>query len=591
MAQEQKFAPLAVLKVYGYSLKKHWVVLAVSLVAMVLATVLGVVVPLFYKNLLDLLSVHSTSDTAPLIGVLLTILGLNFTIWVFHRIAQFSQPFLVSRTMNELSQLAFSNLLTHSYGFFVNNIGGSLVRKVNRLSHSFEDILDRFFFLILPLTVSLGGIIFVLFLRSPWLGGIFLAWAIILIVIQCVLALWKLEYSFRTSEKDSEASGALADALGNEATVKLFTGAEHERTRFGKIADELDRLRLAVWRFDEYVNTVQALFAIAIEFGLLYAGVLLWQKGILTVGDFALIQAYIISAIDQLWNFGHNLRKMYESFVDATEIVEIINTPPEIRDTVDATSLMIATGKIEFRDVDFNFNETRPVLTKFNLKIEGGEKIALIGSSGAGKSTLTKLLLRFYDVTGGTVYLDGQNIAHVTQESLRDAISLVPQDPVLFHRSLIENIRYGRRDASDEEVIDAARKAHCEEFINALPDKYETLVGERGVKLSGGERQRVAIARAILKNAPILILDEATSSLDSESEALIQDALSELMTGKTVIAIAHRLSTIVHMDRIIVMEEGKVVHTGTHHELIAEGNNLYKKLWAIQAGGFIGSDS
>jgi ATP-binding cassette subfamily B protein len=237
--------------------------------------------------------------------------------------------------------------------------------------------------------------------------------------------------------------------------------------------------------------------------------------------------------------------------------------------------------------VSFNFHKDTPVLKEFNLTIAGGEKIALVGPSGAGKTTVTKLLLRLYDVKGGGIKIDGQNIADVTQDSLRDAIAFVPQEPILFHRSLMENIRYGRRGASDAEVIEAAKKAHCHEFIDKLPQKYDTLVGERGIKLSGGERQRVAIARAILKNAPILVLDEATSSLDSESESLIQDALELLMHGKTVLVIAHRLSTIMKMDRIVVMENGSIVATGTHLELVNQ-HGLYQKLWSIQAGGFIG---
>jgi len=219
------------------------------------------------------------------------------------------------------------------------------------------------------------------------------------------------------------------------------------------------------------------------------------------------------------------------------------------------------------------------------LTIKGGEKLALVGPSGAGKTTITKLILRFYDVKNGAIEIDGQNISNITQESLRNAIAFVPQEPILFHRTLMENIRYGRRDASDEEVIMAAKKAHCHEFISTLPENYQTYVGERGVRLSGGERQRVAIARAILKNAPILVLDEATSSLDSESEALIQEALQILMQGKTVVVIAHRLSTIMKMDTIVVIEGGKIVAEGTHNELIKQGG-LYKKLWSIQAGGF-----
>jgi len=269
---------------------------------------------------------------------------------------------------------------------------------------------------------------------------------------------------------------------------------------------------------------------------------------------------------------------------------ELLCTPHEIVNDSRALPLIVQRGEIRFRDVDFRYRDGGAILSQFNMRVEGGEKIALVGPSGAGKTTVTKLLLRLYAVDGGTIDIDGQDIAKITLESLRDAIAFVPQDPVLFHRSLMENIRYGRKDATESEVIEAARKAHCHEFISALPKGYGTFVGERGVKLSGGERQRIAIARALLKNAPILVLDEATSSLDSESESLIQDALETLMQGKTVIIIAHRLSTISKMDRIIVIEDGRVVAEGRHDQLIAQGGR-YQTLWNIQAGGFLDSDA
>ena len=262
-------------------------------------------------------------------------------------------------------------------------------------------------------------------------------------------------------------------------------------------------------------------------------------------------------------------------------------TPHEIKNTDTATALKISKGEIKFKNVTFNFNENKAVLDNISCLIKPGEKIALVGPSGAGKTTFIRLILRLYNLTSGEIFIDNQNISQITQESLRENISLVPQDPILFHRTLKENIRYGKPSASDEEVVRASKLAHCDDFIENLPNKYETLVGERGVKLSGGERQRVAIARAILKNAPILILDEATSSLDSHSEALIQEALDNLMKGCTTIAIAHRLSTIRKMDRIIVMEDGKIAEEGTHEDLANRESGIYKELWELQVGGFI----
>ncbi len=588
MIGSKKFSPRAVLKIYWRVIRRHWLASSIAFFGFIVASILSIITPLYYKQLLDLIAVTSGSPVAePLIAILFAILTINIVSWLFRRCAQFAIVELESRGMNELSQLGFSNLLTHSYGFFINNFAGSLVRKISRLSRSFEDIADRFFYTLLPLVVSIVGIIVVLFVRSPLLGGIFLGWTLLFVTLQCLLAYYKMDYNIRTAEKDSESTGALSDAISNETAIKLFTGTAHEQSRFKVISDELDRLRLRGWRFNEYVNAVQGLFALAIEFGLVYAGVLLWREGVITIGDFALIQAYIIRSVDQLWNLGNTLRRMYGSFADATEMVEILNTPPEIEDRAGAIVLAVPDGAIEFRDVTFDFKGVHAVLAHFNLSIKKGERVGLVGPSGAGKTTLTKLLLRLYDVAAGGIYIDGQSVAEVTQESLREKIALVPQEPQLFHRTLMENIRYGRRDATDAEVIEAARQAHCYEFISTYPEGFETYVGERGVKLSGGERQRVAIARAILKNAPILILDEATSSLDSESEELIQDALAKLMQGKTVIAIAHRLSTIMKMDRIVVMESGEIVLSGSHDELLSQGSNLYKKLWEIQAGGFI----
>ena len=336
---------------------------------------------------------------------------------------------------------------------------------------------------------------------------------------------------------------------------------------------------------NEIIDAVQGVIMLAIQFFMIYFAITFWQKGILTIGDFALIQLYLITLFDRLWEFGKVLRRIFEGFADASEMVEILEEPHEVRDGLAAPALAVSAGRVDFVDVQFSHHGTRKILDGFNLKILPGEKVGLVGPSGAGKTTVVQLLFHFYDVSGGEILIDGQNIAHVTQDSLRDHISLVPQEPILFHRTLKENILYGRAEARDEDVIEAARKAHCHEFISTLPLGYETYVGERGIKLSGGERQRVAIARAILKNAPILVLDEATSSLDSESEALIQDALHKLMQGKTAIVIAHRLSTIMQMDRIVVIDEGKIVTSGTHRELLGQ-EGIYKKLWEIQAGGF-----
>ena len=321
--------------------------------------------------------------------------------------------------------------------------------------------------------------------------------------------------------------------------------------------------------------------------GLMYLAIRMWQKGILTVGDFILIQTYVLNIVSRIWDFGRIVQHMYEDFADADEMTKILNTPHEIVDIPKAKGLSVKTGNIIFDKISFYYHNTRPVFKNFNLNISPKEKVALVGPSGAGKTTIVKLILRMYELSSGKITIDNQDIAKVTQESLWKNISMVPQDPILFHRSLMENIRYGKPVAKDREVILAAKLAHCHEFISGFPDGYNTYVGERGVKLSGGERQRVAIARAILRNAPVLVLDEATSSLDSESEHYIQDALAHLMRDKTVIVIAHRLSTIMKMDRIVVIDGGKIVEEGTHKQLLENKSGHYYKLWNFQAGGFI----
>ncbi|TSC70222.1 MAG: ATP-binding cassette, subfamily B, bacterial [Parcubacteria group bacterium Gr01-1014_70] len=547
------------------------------------------IVPLYYKQFFDLLASVSapTSDVMQRLFFLIVIItGLYVIVWLFRRINQFTNIYVQPHVKADLMRTSFEYLECHSYKFFSNNFAGSLVRRINRLDRSFETLADQIHYVYLPFIVTFPIIIVILFLRHWLLGVVFTVWFFVFLVTQYAITVWKQKYNIMLAAKDSETTGVLSDSISNITTVKSFAGEAKEYSMVHTITEELRCLRFKTWTIDEWINTVQGALFIVVEIGLLYTAVFLWQRGIVTIGDFALIQAYIIRAFERVWYLGQTVRKSYEALAEAHEMVEILDTPHEVRDRPRAKKLTVSKGEIEFQSVSFNFNETRSILKGFDLHIKGGEKVALVGPSGAGKTTITKLLFRFYDVTAGVISIDGTHIAMVTQESLRHMISLVPQEPILFHRTLMENIRYGRFDASDKEVEDAAKKAHCHEFISQLPEGYNTYVGERGIKLSGGERQRVAIARAILKNAPILVLDEATSSLDSESEMLIQDALSVLMEGKTVIVIAHRLSTIMKMDRIIVMEGGAITAQGTHTELLEKGG-VYKKLWEIQAGGFI----
>ncbi|OGL87462.1 hypothetical protein A3I40_01075 [Candidatus Uhrbacteria bacterium RIFCSPLOWO2_02_FULL_48_12] len=575
-----------IINVFWEHVRKYPVVTAVLLTGTFAVYTTEVITPWFYKKFFDTLAAPITNGADILIRTLFIIIGLELLAWLIYRLNAVGLVRLETKVMADLSETSFNYLIGHSYSFFTNSFAGSLVRKVNRLSRAFEEVADQVQFSLIPLIVTVLGILIGVSFRSIVLTLVLGAWIILFLMANYWFARWKQPYEIMKSMKDTEATGVLADAIGNSTTIKLFTGHEHEKQRYRNIIEEWRRVYSFTWSISEIAYGVQSLLMIIIEFIILYIAIKLWRIGILTVGDFALIQIYIIRLMRQLWDFGRILRRFYMAFADAAEMVEILETPHEIQDVKKASTLAIAHGKIEFKNVDFGFHQTRKVLRRFNLTAAPGERIALVGPSGAGKSTITHLLFRFYDIDGGKILIDSQDISKVTQMSLRDQIALVPQEPILFHRTLLDNIRYGRREASDAEVVEAARQAHCHEFISELPLGYDTYVGERGIKLSGGERQRVAIARAILKNAPILVLDEATSSLDSESEALIQDALKKLMKGKTVIVIAHRLSTILSMDRIIVIDEGRVVDMGTHTALLKKPG-IYQTLWTIQAGGFI----
>lgn len=578
------------LKVYWHAVRNYKLLAFFMFLALGLVTGLELVVPLYYKEFFNILTgAQSSPDrAADLLRVLFLILGLNGVLWIIFRFTTFANDYFQPHVMADLLQNAYAYLQRHSYGFFTNRFVGALVRKVTKLSRAFEVFADRIYWNLYPLAIRVIGSAVILYIFNHTIAYVLLIWTILFVVINYLFSKWKLKYDTRRSEKDTETTATLADAVTNQVNVQLFNGYRSELDRFKKVTRELQRLQTFTWNLGSVIEAIQAGLFIVVEFLLMYFAIRFWQQGLLTVGDFVLIQAYLLLLMNRLWDVGRHIRDLYESFADAEEITQIMNTPHEIRDVRSAKPLKVSEGKIEFRDVIFSFHKTRKVLHNVDLVIRPGEKIALIGPSGAGKSTLVKLLFRLHDIDRGKILIDNQLIQKVTQESLRDNLSLVPQEPILFHRTLMENIRYGRREATDEEVLKAAKLAHCDEFIQDLPQKYETFVGERGIKLSGGERQRVAIARAILKNAPILVLDEATSSLDSHSEGLIQDALKKLMKGKTVIVIAHRLSTIRQMDRIIVLENGRIVDEGTHEKLLAR-ESLYKHLWTLQAGGFIGA--
>lgn len=545
-------------------------------------------IPLFYKNFFNTIASGegSVDSRVPILTGIIGMVGLlMFVRWSLYRIGGLlimKQELMAKQAMDEGS---FAHILNHSNAFFADNFAGTLMRRVKRFSDAYERIVDSFCFAIIPIIASIGVSLIVLFLRDLRLGFGMLLSVILIIGANVIFAKWKLKFDHVRSELDSVVSGAMTDVFSNSMNVKVFAREKYERERFHDVRSKYTEAMRVSWNWSEWSIASQTIVMIGVEVSIMLLAVSLWKEGKINIGDIVLVQSYILVLFDRLWNIGRVFRQLFESFADAQELVEIMETPIGVPDLKKASSLTVPRGEVVFSDVEFSYHKTRKVIEHLNLTIKPGERVALVGSSGAGKSTMVKLLLRFADASAGHILIDGQDIRRVTQESLRSSIAFVPQESVLFHRTLKENIQYAKLDATQEDIERASRLAHCDEFIEALPEKYETYVGERGVKLSGGERQRVAIARAILKDAPILVLDEATSSLDSESEALIQDALRVLMVGRTTIAIAHRLSTIMQMDRIIVLDGGKVVDEGTHAQLLQRGG-LYQRLWNIQAGGF-----
>ncbi len=586
MAQKLRNLTGKTLKIYWQHSKKYpWTVFVLHF-TMVLATVTALWTPFLYKNFFNILSQNNFSDFSALSKIILAILAINLLGWLAYRIENFFTTYFESSVIRDLLNTCFNYLQKHSYGFFTNNFSGSLQRKVNRYGRSFEDIADMFLWEATPNILRVAGIIIILVFKYWVLGVGILVWSILHTAFNYYFTQYRLKYDLSKSATDTEISGYLADTITNNINIKIFTNFLFEARTFRDLTEKWRRIARKSWDLDALSFGVQGLLMALTEFLAFYISLRYWRAGNFNIGDFVFIQSYVLMTFNNVWNFSRYLKRFYESMADANEMTEILLTPHEVTDARDAAELKVREGEIEFKNVDYSYYEETAVYKKFNLLIKPHEKVAVIGPSGGGKTTLVKLLLRFYDLDSGAIKIDGENIAKVTQDSLRASIGFVPQDPILFHRTIMENIRYAKPEATDQEIYEAARLAHCDEFISALPQKYGTFVGERGIKLSGGERQRVAIARAILKNAPILVLDEATSSLDSYSERLIQDALKNLMANKTVIVIAHRLSTVMQMDRIIVIEGGKITEQGKHKELLKLEQGTYQKLWNIQAGGF-----
>jgi len=506
------------------------------------------------------------------------------------RIAMLCLSRAEARGMKNLYIQAMDFLFAKDQSFFNNNFAGSLTKKAIGYGRRYEDIIDTLAFSVVSALIPVVFVLFILWHYSPWLAIALLS--MLGITAAVILPLIKRRQKIVAAREAASnvMAGNIADTISGMSVVRAFAREAHEAKQHRANTKFYMDKTLEAWDY----NTLRIelltspLYVITNTLGLIIA-LSLSTNGSLNIGAVFVSFSYFAQVTGIMWHFNQIYRNLEGAITDAAQFTELLIEDPVVTDSTKTVQLhTLLQGSIKFDNVTFQHSDSagKHLFKNLNLEVQKGEKVALVGRSGGGKTTITTLLLRFMNVEGGKILIGGQDIARVKQTDLRSSIAYVPQDPSLFHRSLANNIRYGNLEASDDEVAQAARLAHADEFIKDLPKKYQTMVGERGIKLSGGQRQRIAIARAMIKDAPILVLDEATSALDSESERLIQAALWNLMEDRTAIVIAHRLSTIQKMDRIIVLDEGRIIEEGSHKDLIA-GNGVYAKLWAHQSGGFL----
>lgn len=553
-----------------------------ALLTLVLAKVATVSVPLVLKHIVDTLDA-STHQKVVLPVVLLLVYGaLRFAGSLFNELRDVVFAKVRYGSIRQVSLRVLNHLHSLSLRFHLERKTGGISRDIERGTRSVSSLLNYMVFNIIPTLVELGMIASVLLAKySVWFTVITAVTVIIYIAYTLTVTEWRMHYRATMNAMDSKANSQAIDSLINYETVKYFGNERFEARRYDKSLGGWEDAAIKAQTSLSALNFGQGgIIAIGVTALMMLAG-----KGVvdgtMTLGDLVLVNAFLLQLFIPLNFLGMVYGQLKHALADMELMFDLLARRPEITDRPEAKDLDVGSGDVRFEHVDFAYDPSRPILHGVTFEIPPGRKVAVVGPSGAGKSTLARLLFRFYDVSAGRILINGQDIRDVTQNSLRAAIGVVPQDTVLFNETIYYNIAYARPDASPDEVIRAAQLAHIHHFIESLPKGYDTVVGERGLKLSGGEKQRVAIARTILKNPRILVFDEATSSLDSQSEQTILEALREVAADHTTLVIAHRLSTVIDADMILVMENGRIIERGAHAELLLH-NGLYAQLWALQ---------
>lgn len=572
--------------------KTEKVLFFISIFFSILIFFTGTITPIFYKHIIDIASKNDITKSVWLINLYRILIYLAILAWVNQLWWRFLGYFWIKFETNLKKKLylsAFDYLNKHSYKFFSDNMSWSLIKRINRFVSGILNISWFIYFEYMSAFFAIFGSLIVITYNNIYLWVLYIVYLLILFSLSIFFTKDLLVHRKNFVENESYLNWFVADVISNHFNIQLFASEKKEFKSFSwKIDDNVKLQKKYLYKMEIMFWIISSSFAIS-ELILYYLAIRFWGNSFISIWTFVLIITYQLRVSSVVFGLPSYIRKFHENISDIDEMREILDKPHDIIDIENAKDLHISKWEIIFEDVWFKYFEWQEeVISKLNLTIKPWEKVALVWVSWSGKSTIIKLILRLYDLTSGKILIDWEDIAEITQESLRKNIWLVPQEPVLFHRTLAENISYGKDNATLDEIIKVSKEAECHKFISSQEKGYDTLVGERWIKLSWWERQRVAIARVLLKNAKILLLDEATSALDSESEILIQKAMDKAMNWKTTIAIAHRLSTIMKMDRIVVLEKWKIVEDGSHSELLTKEGWVYKKLWEIQSGGFIG---